>query len=123
MRKNQKYDRIRVPGVRTEYPALREAQSDEVGGLGGESRGKDRCDKRHTGTPGTHIDLVHGTGGSAGRSVPAYDGHPSSGFGYRAVSSRRRVSIAFYYHVNNRFAINNYVRNAQTFRSFYTESR
>lgn len=90
---------VYVPGVRSEYPALREAQSNEVGGLSGESRGKDRCNKRHASTPGTQIDLVHGTGGAAGRSVPAYDGHPSSGFGYRPVSSRRRVSIAFYRHL------------------------
>lgn len=87
---------MHVPGVRPEYPALREAQSDEVRGLGGESRGEDRCDKRHASTPGTHIDLVHGTGGVAGRSVPAYDGYTSSGVGYRAVSSRRRVSIVLY---------------------------
>lgn len=44
---------VHVPGVRSEYPTLREGRSDEVGGLCGESRGKDRCDKRHAGTPGT----------------------------------------------------------------------
>lgn len=88
---------MHVPGVRPEYPTLREAQSDAVGALGRESRRENRCDKRHAGTSGTHIDLVHGTGGATGRSVPAYDGHPSSGVGYCIVSSRRRVSIAFYY--------------------------
>lgn len=89
----------RVPGVRPEHPALREARSDEVGGLGGEGRGEDRRDKRHAGTPGTHVEPLHGTGGAAGRSVSAYDGHTSGGAGSRPVSSRRRVSIAIYRHL------------------------
>lgn len=80
--------KMNFAGICAKYFALRKAQSNEVGGFIGKSGGENRCDKCCANTSGTHVDIVHGTSGAIGRSIPAYDGYSSGGVRYCLVSSR-----------------------------------
>jgi hypothetical protein len=59
-------EHLDIPGIRAEYLALRETQSDEIRGFSGEGRGEDRRNKCDTSTARTYVDIVYGTGGVVG---------------------------------------------------------